>query len=216
MQPVLIEVPTGDNAGTYPSLILDFAEGETIVAGVPLERGREVRLEPGAAVNVQIARPDGVHVLRSTVIRRDSRGPSLHLRWPELSERVQRRNHVRVEVVVRTIVSVRVPQPAGEDSPSTDRVITAVTADLSAGGARLDLHEPLEPDAQIRLSLELPDAGAQSSEARVVRGGEHPAIAQGRRFWAAIEFVGMMESVRKEITRFVFDVQRDKLRKGVA
>jgi c-di-GMP-binding flagellar brake protein YcgR len=216
MQPVLLEVPTGENSGTYPSLILDFSEGETIVIGVPLERGREVRIGPGSLVFVQISRPDGVHVLRSEVIRREPQGPSLHLQWPQRSERVQRRNHVRVDVMVRTHVWLRDPLASGDDAGAAERLVTGVTTDLSAGGARLNLPEALERDSQLRLSLHLPGAGDQASEARVVRTGENRDAASGQHFWNAVEFVGMLESVRKEITRFVFDVQRDQIRKGVA
>jgi c-di-GMP-binding flagellar brake protein YcgR len=36
------------------------------------------------------------------------------------------------------------------------------------------------------------------------------------RHWMALEFTNISEVVRREITRLVFDVQREQLRKGVA
>jgi c-di-GMP-binding flagellar brake protein YcgR len=214
MQPILLEVPEGDNTGTYPSLVLDFTEGESLIVGVPLERGREVRIGPETPVNVQIVRPDGMYVMPSRVLQRDARAPALLLGWPARQDRVQRRNHVRVDVMVQVDVWIRATEgtKVGEEA----RRIGAVSIDLSAGGVRLALPEPLEVDTQVRVQLRLPDGEAANVEARVLRIGETAEAKPSARHWAAVEFVGMLESVRKEITRYVFDIQRDQLRKGVA
>jgi c-di-GMP-binding flagellar brake protein YcgR len=214
MQPILLEVPDGEHCGTYPSLILDFIEGESLSVGVPLERGREVRISPATAVNVQIARPDGVYVLPSLVVERDTRGPALLLRWPAHQDHVQRRNHVRVQVMIPAEVWTRTNRggPPGQE----ERRISGASINLSAGGVLMAVAEPLEIETQVRLRLLLPDGADAGVEARVLRAGENGDAPPSSRFWAALEFIGMLESVGKEITRFVLDVQREHMRKGVA
>lgn len=214
MQPILLEVPEGENCGTYPSLVLDFVEGESLLVGVPLERGREVRIGPETVVNVQIPRPDGVYVMPSLVVARDTQGPALMLRWPAREDRVQRRNHVRVGVMIPVEVWVRTAE--GGRAGQEERRISGASVNLSAGGLLLAVAEPLDPEAQVRLRLLMPDGIDTSVEARVLRTGEKEDAHLAHRFWAALEFVGVLESARKEITQFVFDVQRDQIRKGVA
>lgn len=214
MQPILLEVADGENLGTYPSLVLDFVEGESLTVGVPLERGREVRIPPETPVNVQIARPDGVYVLPSQVVRRYRKGPALMLRWPARQDRIQRRNHVRIAVRVPMAIWTRAKDAAKVGDQ--ERLITGISLDLSAGGVRLALSEPLLPGDQVRVELRLPDGERVGLEAHVLRSGENSAAAASERFWIALEFVGMLESSRKELTRFVFDVQREQMRRGVA
>jgi c-di-GMP-binding flagellar brake protein YcgR len=213
MQPVLLEVLTGDGAGTYPSLILDVREGEAIVVGVPLDRGREIALKPGADLNLLVARPDGLYYLRTRVHSLTGEEPSLQLHWPHRTDKVQRRNHVRVSVMLPGRVWIR-PALTVPGRRPPERLLPAKLVDLSAGGARFNLPEPLAVGTQVRVAVELPESGEQGSEARVLRGGEHERAVAEQRYWAAVEFVGMLESVRREITRFVFDVQREHIRKG--
>ncbi|HEX7239368.1 MAG TPA: PilZ domain-containing protein [Longimicrobiaceae bacterium] len=210
LQPVSLRVGEGEAARWYPSLVLDFEEGKEVVVGVPLEGGYETRVEPGSVVGVQTTHPDGIRVFAATVLRRDTApSPALRLSWPADVQRVQRREAVRVEVMVRAEVRVL----ADEGAP---RALDGSTADLSEGGARLLLGEPLAPGTALEIVLHLPSAGAVECAGRVVRSGEADRAAPERRHWAAVEFTRLPAAARRELTRFVFDVQRERLRKGVA
>jgi c-di-GMP-binding flagellar brake protein YcgR len=210
MQPVSLEVREGDQAGTYPTLILDYSEDADIVVGVPLEQGREVHLASGTPLRLVFTRPDGLYLLPTTVLDRNEAQPSVRLAWPRRSERLQRREHPRVEVALPCTLALRSKVEAGE------RPLRARLDNLSAGGARVLLRERLEPAVQVRLSLEIPDAGELVSEARVLRAGEHPEGGSEAPFWAALEFVGMLESARNVVGGYVMQVQREQLRRGAA
>jgi c-di-GMP-binding flagellar brake protein YcgR len=206
MQPISLEVEDGVDSGAYPSIVLDTEQGRQLTVGVPLDRGREVPLEPRTPVRIQLNRPDGIYVLHSRVLARSAGHPSLILEWPDLSERIQRREHVRVGATLPVQLSVR--------GSGVVRSVAALSTDLSVGGIRLVAPEPLRRDAQVRVTLALPGFGERACEARVLRGGATPDPRREHRYWSALEFVGMLESVREDVTQFIFETQRDLRRKG--
>lgn len=211
MQPVSLRIGEGEGAGWYPSLVLDFEEGREILVGAPTLRGSEVRVEPGTTVDVQTTHPDGLRVFVAQVVRREAEpGPALRLTWPQSVQRVQRRGAVRVEVLVRVEVRAAVP-----DAPP--RELAGTTVDLSEGGMRAALPEPVEAGTELEARLHLPGGGPPVvCSGRAVRGGENVGAAPDRRFWTAVEFTTVPPVARRELTRFVFDVQREQLRRGVA
>jgi c-di-GMP-binding flagellar brake protein YcgR len=210
MQSIALEVEDGENAGTYSSLVLDFTEGEQITVGAPLARGREVQLAPDTPVRLQFMQPDGIYLLSSRVLERSRHQPSLRLAWPDNQECIQRRSHPRADILARCNLWLQDPVSGNE------RTVPALSTNLSAGGVRVTLAEALKPGLQVRITLHLPGAGDRTSEAHVTRAGESPGAPMPQRFWAALEFAGLLESVREDLTHFVLEVQREQLHKGVA
>lgn len=211
MQPVSLRVGGGEGPGWYPSRVLDFEEGREIRVAVPVLRGDEVPVEPGTVLDVQSTHPDGVHVFAATVLRRVAEpGPALVITWPDSAQRVQRRDSVRVEAQVR--VEVRTASPGG---PA--RELDGTTLDLSEGGMRAAVPEPVEAGTELEARLHLPGGGPPVECAgRAVRGGESEDAAPGGRFWTAVEFTSVPPAARRELTRFVFGVQREQIRGGAA
>ncbi|MEW5929675.1 MAG: PilZ domain-containing protein [Gemmatimonadota bacterium] len=211
MQPVSLRIGEGEGAGWYPSRVLDLEEGRDVLVGAPVHRGHEVRVEPGTAVDVQSTHPDGVRVFVSRVVRREEEpGPALRLAWPASVQRAQRRGAVRVEV--RVPVELRA---AAAGAPP--RTLAGATTDLSEGGMRVALPEPVEPGAELEARLHLPgDAAPLECAGRALRGGETEDAAPGLRFWTAVEFTAVPHAARRELARFVFDAQRARLRGGAA
>ena len=50
----------------------------------------------------------------------------------------------------------------------------------------------------------------------MLRRGELTQALTDLRHWMALEFTNITPEVRREITRLVFDLQREQIRKGVA
>lgn len=145
----------------------------------------------------------------SRVLRREGDpSPSLVLAWPERVERIQRREHVRVEV--RIPVEVRVHE-AGE----TPRILPAVSANLSTGGMRLNFRESAPDGIPLGLVVRLPGFGEVECEGQVVHMGTDERATGEMKHWT-VEFTRISEPVRKQITQFLFEVQREQRRKGVA
>lgn len=210
MQPVSLRIGEGEGAGWYPSLVLDFEEGVDLLVGVPTHRGYEVRVEPGTTVDVQTTHTDGLRVFVARVVRREAvPGPAIRLTWPESVQRVQRREAVRVEVLVRVEVSPALP----DGGP---RSLAGATTDLSEGGMRVVLPEALEPGTALEARLHLPGADPLECTGLAMRSGENGGAATDKRFWTAVAFTSLSPASRKELARFVFDVQREQRRNGVA
>jgi c-di-GMP-binding flagellar brake protein YcgR len=208
LQPVSLEIRHGNRVAYYPSLVMDFTEGSELVVGAPSEMGHEVRVPPETRISVQLPQPDGIRSFEVVVRKREERpSPCLHLTWPEKIERIQRRNDVRVDVLVRVVATPE--QPQGER-------ISGTTTNLSAGGARLVLPQLLEPGTEVPLQLHLPETGVRECTARVIRSGETGDERVVLAYWTAVEFVRIDDSARKDITKFVFDIQRDQLRRGLS
>jgi len=210
MRTVSVEVSEGSSAGTYSSLVLDFEEDESILVGAPLERGREVKIEPKTPVLLHFAQPDGIHVLSTHVLERTPGQPSLRLAWPDGTEHIQRRSFARVEILVRCTLDVQ------DHAGGEDQSVPALSTDLSVGGVRVTMPVALEPDTQVRITMDLPGLGERTCEGLVNRTGETEGAAQNHRFWAALEFAGMLESVRDDLTHFLLGAQREQQRKSIA
>lgn len=210
MMPIWLQPQTNQGRDWYPSLVLDFREGEEVVVGVPQDRGYEIPVEAGSQVAVQTALSDGIRRFTAEVLRRrDVPSPCLYLSWPERIEHIQRREHPRVEVMVP--VRVRIPEQPGERPRSLD----GYTADVSAGGARINLPEGLPPGRSVEVQLRIPDVEPLTCEARVVHAGQSESSRDPKRFWVAVQFAGVGADVRKVLRKFVADVQREQIRRGL-
>ncbi|HET8653933.1 MAG TPA: PilZ domain-containing protein [Longimicrobiaceae bacterium] len=210
MHPLSIRRADIGQAYWLVSLIIDFVEGKELVVGVPLDQGKEVRLEPGTRVDVEVPHPDGLRRYTAVVQSRSaSAPPSLRLSWPGGMQRIQRRNAVRVPTTFH--VDAGVP---GETGAHPTRV-RGLTNDLSSGGARISVPCEIPLRANLDIQLHLPDIGCRAVEARVVRRGETRLPQAEYPHWIAVEFTAVTESVRRDITNYVFDVQREQLRKGL-
>lgn len=210
MQPLSIRAAKSEDTGWASSLVLDFEEGAGLVIGAPMDQGSEVKFDPGTPVQVEIPLADGLRRFSAVVHGPGAGVPSLRLSWPEGAERIQRRDNVRVPVTFR--VEIAEIRPDGRLADKT----LGISIDLSAGGARIAVPRAIEPGTTLELTLHLPEHGLQKTDGRVVRRGEIHHAAGENRYWIAVEFSRIAAAVERDVTRFVFDVQRDQMRKGIA
>ncbi len=88
------------------------------------------------------------------------------------------------------------------------------TGDISAGGMLLLSSQDMEKDQKIEVEIKLPDSDSIFCQAHVVRVlGK--ASEEGSNNKYAIEYDDINEGQRDRIFRFIFDKQREWLRKGV-
>ena len=211
MQAIAVQPPWAGEEIWYPSLVMDYVEGKSLSIGAPLSRRQEVLIPPGTRVRLQLALPDGLRRFTAVVMERLTEPHIvLQLTWPEDFQRIQRRDNVRVDATLR----VQVNRIRDDDSRSPP--VFGLTSDISAGGARVRLAEPLEILSNVELTFTFPDEVEHRCDARVLRRGELTQAVTDLRHWMAMEFTNISEVVRREVTRLVFDVQREQIRKGVA
>lgn len=211
MQAIAVQPPWAGEDIWYPSMVLDYIDGKSLTIGTPLSRRQEVLIPPGTRVRLQLALPDGLRRFTAVVRERlTAESPSLELTWPEDFQRIQRRDNVRVDATLRVQVN-RI-----RDDDSRGPPMFGVTSDISAGGTRIRLAEPLEVLSNVEIVFNFPGDVEHRCDARVLRRGELTHAVTDMRHWMALEFTNINEVVRREITRLVFDLQREQIRKGVA
>lgn len=239
MHAVLVRVQGADEESWLRSVIVDFDTGRELVillpktgiaesepaakppppsGEVPSAIGDEDDFldEPlfgkGTKLEVEIAFPDGIRRFESVVRRLDaSFGGSLRIAWPTEGTRVQRRDYVRVDVAKPIVVRMQ-----NAETGAIEKVVGA-TIDLSAGGTRLNLAEPIPDDTRIELEFNFGGVNGQLLQGRVVRSGAlETKRDKPKAYWVAVEFVGVGESLRKDMTQLVFDLQREQMRRSLS
>ena len=157
-----------------------------------------------------------VYFFGATVIgERHDRVKLLLISDPEFIRREQRREFVRVPVVLDAQIACN---PAMRDA-STDEWVTVVASDISGGGVGLFIWNkdvPVWLSAGRRIWIALP-IGSDGSTVRVmgqVVRLEKPEEGPSDGLSVGIRFVEVSERERRVIIRFVFDRQRELIRKS--
>jgi len=209
LQPLTLRLERDGDAVQYGSLVLDFTAGSELVIGVPMVGTQEVSLPAGTELQAISTHADGLRLFTVVVQRRrELPSPCLYVSWPKEVRRVQRREHVRVEVLLPAQLALE------SENSAKPRPLAAQTRDLSAGGVRLALAEALPVEARVQVVLELPTGARVECRGRVVRAGENQRAAADRQHWVGIEFLELREATRRELNRFIVDVQREQIRRG--
>lgn len=206
-QPVIV-YPAGWNLPEgFPSRLLDWEEEQDMTIAPPTQHGSQVEIEPGAQLIVEIPLPDGLRRYTTRVRENRSGAPNLLLEWPREAERIQRRSDVRVPTQLPVKIEL-------DDFDPGSPIVHCKTADLSAGGAQLLLADELPTQTLFRVTVELPERGPQTCDAVVVRTGSLEKPTKNEAFWAGIAFLGIPSATKREFTKYVFDMQRELLRRG--
>lgn len=211
MQPISVQTTPSPGGSWYPSMIMDYEEGEWISIGVPMSGGAEVPLRTGATVHLQLVRSDGLRRFQSVVRGRsggEGTAPHVTLDWPRDVEKIQRRDNVRVDAAYPVRLRVR----SADESLAEE--MSGMTVDLSAGGVRVRMPAEVPDHATVEIRIQFP-FGERTCGARVVRGGDLPHARSELRHWLALELTDVDPAARRDITRFIFDLQRELLRRDV-
>jgi c-di-GMP-binding flagellar brake protein YcgR len=206
--------PAGPGATLWHrGVILDIEEGAGLLVALPdgvlgrrvseLEAERESPRE----VVLEVASPTGLfRCLCEVRGERRSEPAGWRLGWPSRVERIQRREHVRVSVRLRAEVRFR-----AEDRP---RQIAGTTADLSAGGVRVRLPEPIPPGTAVEVALDVPRIGPRDYDAVVTRSEPEEDGAATGRHGVGFRFEDLPDAVGRRIVQYVFSVQREQMRRA--
>lgn len=204
LMPISLRRTTSGTDEWQAGTVLDFVEGEHLVVSLPL-RWRAAPVEAGEMIQAQTAHPEGIRRYSVQVQRRrDVPSPCLFLAWPAGAERIQRREHVRVELMLAATVRY-------EGASGTPREASGYTTSLSAGGARIVVERATALPASFEIGLDFGDGSHAAYAARLVSSS-----AGGRgKPWLAVQFTGLAPAERKHLTRVVDEVQREALRRSL-
>lgn len=204
MQAISIHSLDSDPVQRYSSSILDWTDGVEMEIGAPVVQGVEARIPPGTAIGMEIQGENAVLRYTSVVIRRvRSPLPSLVVEWPRGGEPLQRRDAFRVPISLSVVLTL--PDEVEEG----DRRVVGKTADLSVGGVRVITERPIPEGQRAELRIEGPRSEPMLLQGRVVRGGEDQVASGKVRYWVGVQFTEVSPADRRDLTRFLFEIQRE-------
>jgi c-di-GMP-binding flagellar brake protein YcgR len=182
------------------------ADGRLAVAW-PTDRGASVPAKMGQSVVVVIANSDDALYSSEMVVEGGTdRDPAYLVLRPERPwQRAQRRQDVRLPVIVRPAVTMHLV--AGGSQP-----IVATITNISAGGLRLRSEQQLEVNDRVYVAFTLP-TGADIRAHLGVRHVEHLASAMPEVWNAGCQFEDLRTADRDAIVKFIFAQQRSIARR---
>ena len=209
-QVITLQAPDIKPGEWYSVKVLSVDEDRHLEISVPIAQSREVVIPPSYKVMLEVIRPDGVRRMTAHVeSRRTSSPPVLVLDWPEVDERIQRRDSVRVAVSFPVFV-----RPFNAAGKLGSRV-NGTVVDLSAGGVQARVPVRLWEGLAVELALQIPVFGERICGGTIVRSTINDNAAEASQYIVGVRFTDITEAVRRDITKFVFDTQIEYLRKGI-
>ncbi len=183
-------------AGELRSRVEDLPDDGTIVIANPSADGADFTLALGREIELEWVIKRGVARQLAVVRDRVDVGvPGLALEPLGEPEATQRRNYVRVEVLLPVVVEPERGQP-----------VRGTTLDVSGGGMRAAISARLDHGQPVQVTLGLPNGDPITCGACTIRPVDKEVYA--------FEFEEIAGPDRERLIRFVFAHQRELLREG--
>jgi len=203
-QLVELTVREGDYRGRYRTHVDEVGE-KVISINAPYYQGQVIPLREGTPVEVVFWDKVSAYMFKALIMQRIAVPvPLFILELPDQTERIQRRNFVRVEafypIVFRTVTR------DGLSDPKQGHLL-----DLSGGGLRFQTAVKLQNGDLLDMRLELPMETIHSS-GRVCRV---EPIEDTDRYAISVTFNDITERERDRVVRCVFELQRVMRKKGL-
>ncbi|MFZ5943687.1 MAG: flagellar brake protein [Bacillota bacterium] len=192
-------------SGTYRTRVEDVNE-KGIVIGMPFHNGQLIPLRPGTTVIIQHWDSSASYKSYCKVKDRSSRPiPLVFLGLPFKVKKVQRRSFVRVPVNIE----IEYRLDSEEDVPFSK----SLTRDLSGGGTQFSVKGNFEKGQRLIIKLHLPEEIVTCKA--VVMWVYCENIEDIQRIFIGVQYTEILEKTRDKIIKYVFERQRELIKKGV-
>lgn len=210
---VQIQVLDDPNSKTYFSRVEDASE-EKLSISWPLDGGMPVPFHRNEPLFLSFTRQDAIYGFRVIVDETVSGPiPMLHLHAEEGTQRIQRRDFVRVAVLLPVDMSCMVrPGADSADAHGEVLLIKTTTINISGGGFAFQYRNPIPVGTVFDVNLGLPSSPEPLQvSARVVRVESKEDSNKKRVYRFGMQFIALPERLRSRIIRFVFESQKATL-----
>jgi len=199
-----VVVREGEYKGRYRTKIEELGK-RIISVGVPIANGQFVPLREGTSLEIFFNDEHTAYSFETHIIKRISDPiPTFIVEYPNKIKKVQRRRFVRVKVFKDFKYLV-----IDKDGVSEER--NALLNDISGGGVRFYCQEYLEPKTLLMLKLNLRETKLEVP-ALVIRSEKEEDTNNYR---ISASFQDISEKTRDIIIGYVFDIQREMIKKGL-
>lgn len=187
---------------------IEAIEEEYLLIATPIRQGIPLLISPGTNIVVQFRWRDTLFAFNSEVVSRRLRPiPVWIIKKPvEFFRIAQKRSCVRL--------AINLPLRFQYLDRNDETIYKGLTVDISAGGILFSSTQACNAGEKIKVELSLTENSKVSSVAQVVRAFDKKEGAL-RGYRVAVEFEDITEIERDRIFKFVFDKQREWIRKGL-
>ncbi|MBO8159369.1 flagellar brake domain-containing protein [Thermosyntropha sp.] len=204
-QLVEIEYQGEDGVEYLPSRVEGINE-ENIHLAVPIRKGQLVPIHIDQKIKVCFTTENNSYAFIANVLgRKREPVPVLIVSKPDKIVKIQRRSYVRIPVSIPVFYRAI---PDGQDYEPGQ------TVDISAGGTLFLSKSKLEPGQKLELELNLPNRPKIICQAEVKRYIP-PEVSGAGNYKIAVEFKDISENQRDQIFNFIFEKQREWIKKGL-
>jgi len=120
-------------------------------------------------------------------------------------DKIQQRNHVRVDISLKAILTYN------EQTEENIEIVTT-TKDLSGGGALVVTKAPLPLGKEVSLVIAIPECGDMALVGDIIRV-DQPKPDQPI-YWIGVKFKNISAKEQNSIIKYVFKVQLERRKKG--
>lgn len=193
----------------YPSRVEDVDESELLVAA-PLYRRSVIRFGVGSRITIFHKRPEGLYAAVGRVKAEGMRPtPLILLSVPEKPQRFERRQYVRIPVLVSPVeITIQ-----GDEDGKT-RAITGTMIDLSGGGMGIRTAAKVAMNTVGIAGFTMPGVGQFRVPVEVVRVIDE-GLGYSARSLLGCRFGKMSNLDRERVVRFLWKEQAKLRRKGL-
>lgn len=212
-----IEIELYDKNGHKPSTVLvsqyESYDEDSNMMGIhtPFSQGKIYPVHPGAQVSIIFSKENETYMFKAEVIYRESVEPIPMLWIKPLGpiEKIERRSFFRMDC--RLPVQYRVLDSAELDDSEQSSFGKSYTRDISGGGVRIITKEAYKAGTNIEAYIEIDRiicfSGTVVRSIQVRKRGEIM-------YETGIEFNRIENRDREKIISYVFETQRERLKRG--
>lgn len=192
------------NDGYYKSNI-ENVDDKSIYISVPIKEGQYIPLRKGEQIEVIYYYKNDIYKFYTVVTdRKIDTIPLILIALPEEVFKVQRRMFVRVPIVCNIDYSKL-------ENQSNPKRFKAIMVDLSGGGMRIKFSEEVTLKSKILAYLPV-------GKEQLILKGEVVRVEKDedkKRNVCGINFIDLDERSREKLIKFIFQIMRDQMKKGI-
>jgi c-di-GMP-binding flagellar brake protein YcgR len=209
-----IEIEHGPYIGTYSSRIEEVKEDELEIA-IPSKQGHLLPLPVGTCFIGKVVRSNSMYIFKANIkhVALKQHVPTWTIRKPEVIEKIQRRDFVRMDVRLpaslkiqienENILSIEGKNYSAKELENIEYDVN--TKDLSGSGAKIITKFNIPEETKVLLTIQIPERGPFHTLAKVIRSDLiNPELGI---YWVVVHFIGLSERERDKIVHFIFKKQ---------
>ncbi|MDD5090774.1 MAG: PilZ domain-containing protein [Candidatus Wallbacteria bacterium] len=215
---VELSITGGLFRGNYLTAVTKIIKDKEIYLEMPIQDGKILKFWPQTMLYIHFTfenEPGAVYTFSGRIQKTgtEAKKEVFILNFPSKVTRVQRRNFVRVDVIIPfNYFSYKPPAPEGEEKETLVPVLKrGYSLDLSGGGIMLRTPYVLEKGQFILSDFDLGE-NAYRVRCQIVRVIQS-SRGRKRYFKYGVIFTDINESIRRSIIGFVFEIERKKIQK---